>query len=283
MNIHAVEFAVSEIQAKCPRWTDEREALLRELYGAGRSYVEIAAMLGGFEHTCDGGFDAVKGKIARMKLSRSRSEWTPQRLDLLRELFPYGTFVGIAKTINAETGSDLTEGAVAGKSFRLGLTKGVDLDSHAWTSERLALLREFYPKGKTKQLTEAINQQTGAVFTKSAVINKARRLGLLVKRATRPLGADGGAASKIKIAKQPKPTDAAAVKKWLSEPPPPYFIGIPFLENTGCLYSKEIDGATLFCGQPKRIGSSYCVGCHVICWRPVERGMRPNDRKRVAA
>lgn len=49
------------------------------------------------------------------------SPWTELRLEMLRELLPKHSAAQVAKTINKETGSNLTRNAVIGKAGRIGL------------------------------------------------------------------------------------------------------------------------------------------------------------------
>lgn len=51
------------------RWTAERDAALRVAWAADTPAAQIAADLGGFEHTVDGGKGAVLGRARRLKLA----------------------------------------------------------------------------------------------------------------------------------------------------------------------------------------------------------------------
>lgn len=55
-------------------WTEERVELLTKLWKDGWSASKIAAKLGGFEHTGDGGRSAVLGKVSRLKLPDHKKE-----------------------------------------------------------------------------------------------------------------------------------------------------------------------------------------------------------------
>jgi len=59
-------------------WTDERVETMTAAWAGGASASEIAAKLGGFEHTADRGKNAVLGKLHRLGLSRM-PETTAQR------------------------------------------------------------------------------------------------------------------------------------------------------------------------------------------------------------
>lgn len=53
-------------------------------------------------------------------------------------------------------------------------------------------------------------------------------------------------------------------------PRPPHFKGVAFddLELSSCRYPYENSrGTTVYCGQRRKPGSSYCPGCHAICWK----------------
>lgn len=57
---------------------DERVAKLKELWAAGLSCSRIAAALGGFPHSLDGGRNAVISKIHRLKLPQPEGKKTTQ-------------------------------------------------------------------------------------------------------------------------------------------------------------------------------------------------------------
>lgn len=60
-------------------WTDERIERLKSLQGQGLSASQIAADLGGFHDTIDGGRSAVIGKIHRLGIGRGRKATKPPK------------------------------------------------------------------------------------------------------------------------------------------------------------------------------------------------------------
>jgi hypothetical protein len=58
-------------------WTEARENQLRDLWSTQLSAKEIAAVMGGFEHTPDNGRNAVLGKAYRMGLSAKAKPGAP--------------------------------------------------------------------------------------------------------------------------------------------------------------------------------------------------------------
>ena len=144
-----------------------------------------------------------------------------------------------------------------------------------WVPEHSDALREFFAKGMSYlEIAEAINAKFKTDYSRSAVLGRAKRLGL-------------GRFDPGPSADLPKPPPKAM--PWLSKPqerrtaglwrPMPAFertetvrlrcveieprrLSLMELERDDCRYpygGDEEGEAITFCGHPKRAGSSYCT------------------------
>lgn len=52
------------------------------------------------------------------------------------------------------------------------------LADNTWTNERIALLREYYPKMRSRDVADRISRETGLSMNKNQIIGKAGRMGL---------------------------------------------------------------------------------------------------------
>ena len=120
-----------------------------------------------------------------------------------------------------------------------------------WTAERLELLHRHAGEMSSDALSKFINEQTGASFTRNAIIGKRHRLklpGCPVSISTRPR-------------RLPSKRLRPAVRLPVSVAPVES-LNIPFmdLEAQHCRYITSPDGApALFCGQP--VLSDKCSWC----------------------
>jgi hypothetical protein len=151
----------------------------------------------------------------------------------------------------------------------------------SWTEKDDDTLSDLYAKGLT-------SSQIGARMGRSrnSIIGRVHRLGLqktrgitqpkLAHKVTKPV-------KHIKLAPVaksltpayfyvPKPVSPECPKQTVgiySYPKPPHFKGVSLiaLEPDECRYPYEnTDGVIEFCGQRRKPDSSYCPGCHDICW-----------------
>lgn len=123
-----------------------------------------------------------------------------------------------------------------------------------WTAERVQYLRDNY---KT-QFTGDIAKALGDVFTRNAIIGKARRLGLSADFRLQPYRQRTGKLVKKEAKLKPrvrKPMEEIRIKR-LRKP-----VSIVELESWHC---REIvqDNPVRYCGKQKADGSSYCAEHH---------------------
>lgn len=128
-----------------------------------------------------------------------------------------------------------------------------------WTGEKVHLLMKLFDEGLR---TTIIAQQLGC--SRDAVNNKLQRLGLRVKR---DLEASGIGA-------------ALAAKARRSAPDAPYFppprpvpagfraLSLDDLPEDGCRYIQGDGPPFLYCGLPRKEGSSFCWECHRVVYVP---------------
>ena len=148
-----------------------------------------------------------------------------------------------------------------------------------WTEEREQLLRELNDTGSNAWIAREINKKTGSNFSRNAIIGKRNRLGLQCTK----VFSRGPKEAKDRVKKpkkprhfrygfsafgEPIPADLEFVRKFERRIPPAIFLGVPLLElkNNSCRFPRG-EKPILFCGQPKREGSSYCAYCHSVVWR----------------
>jgi GcrA cell cycle regulator len=156
-----------------------------------------------------------------------------------------------------------------------------------WTDHRVELLKTLWDANELS--CSEIAYELGGGISRNAVIGKALRMGLSKKgRAPATRGAklrrtkikgERPATEKKTIRKSGKgfvplrpadfteADDVTSVQDLEAQTPPDTFLGIHLvnLNPNQCRYPRTIDGATLFCGQPKLEESSYCASCHQRC------------------
>ena len=217
-----------------PNWTQTRTELLRTYWREGNTVTRCADLLGGFEHCPDGGVNAVKKKLQRLGWKHDKPpSWTPLRLALLNEIYTQGSFQWIADEINKRTGSQFTRNAICGQAMRSGLMAK-------------------NPKRRNGDSRKA----------ERIVARRARRQ---AHAKPRP--------AKTTVIPMPIATDVQSLREYENRGAPAHFLAIAFreLNDNDCRYPYDVDGVTMFCGQPKLETSSYCLRCHPLCWRPVEK------------
>lgn len=140
-----------------------------------------------------------------------------------------------------------------------------------WNELRISILKAMQAdKASFAAIADEINKQTDTSLSRNACIGKARRLGLVT--GWRPK-LKGDNVTRRKLPKKPRVINELRAwhREQMSKPPvskivKPYnFLGIKFmdLQPEHCRYPSG--NPTLFCGQPKMEGSSYCAHCHAIC------------------
>jgi GcrA cell cycle regulator len=147
----------------------------------------------------------------------------------------------------------------------------VAAEKSAWTSERVELLKQLCEGViSASEIATEINLATASRFSRNAVISKMSRMEL-----SKPV-VERQPHSGKKTSRPRKPRNRrlrhAKVSYLFEEAlPPADFLGIPFSETTQktCMYPEGDGRNMLFCGQPRRDGSSYCEAHRRICyWKP---------------
>lgn len=130
-----------------------------------------------------------------------------------------------------------------------------------WTDQREMLLKELCAENESyRAIMRRINEDTGATFSRNAILGKVKRLRLSKEPAPScPKEAKPKAAKpKVKTKKSPLALVSAI-------PETPYhFLGRTLAENTGCKYPRGGDNLgdrILFCGQPRVPTLTWCANC----------------------
>jgi len=133
-----------------------------------------------------------------------------------------------------------------------------------WTDERVQFLRDNY----RTMLAENIAKEFGYLFTRNAIIGKARRLGLQSDHRMRPARRGPKRvlttlkpkiSPRIKIiVKREKPMMEEIRMKRLSGK----HVGIMELEGWHCREIVQEKPSVLYCGRQQADGSSYCLEHH---------------------
>lgn len=175
----------------------------------------------------------------------------------------------------------------------------LDITNDGWTDDRVELLKAIYQTGSDGWLALEINKLTGSVFTRNAVISKRERLKLFRskdyqgeyhKLAGKPgPHANTGKSRRGKHPKRifrdgfrsgsPLPADLDGLERIEKAPPPPEFLGLTLfdLQDNQCRYPRGTEAPFIYCGQPTKEDSSYCLYCHSLCYTretPYERRRR---------
>ncbi|MBR0712939.1 GcrA family cell cycle regulator [Bradyrhizobium liaoningense] len=155
-----------------------------------------------------------------------------------------------------------------------------------WAPEHSGALRDFVLKGLSfSDIAREINRTFGTAYTRSAVLGRARRMGLSAQpRVDSPsivpslatAAQDDSAASHQSLPRGLQQPPKAAFRP--AEPVKlccvgirPRLISLLELESDDCRYpyggDKEGEEIT-FCGYPRRRGSSYCAPHFRLTWGP---------------
>jgi hypothetical protein len=151
-----------------------------------------------------------------------------------------------------------------------------------WTDERVALLKQLCGESDSYlAISRLINDETGARFTRSAVMGKALRLGLEKRAAPR------AQANEAAPKKKPDPRPRLTLVKKPDEVPYD-FLGLTFeqLPANGCRYPRGGDNPgepIFFCGQTVVPTLSWCRNCcNIVFERPGSRAVanqRPTQQR----
>jgi len=132
-----------------------------------------------------------------------------------------------------------------------------------WTDERIQFLRDNYKTMVVRKIAEAF----GELFTRNAIIGKARRLGLQADFRQGPHRSRSGELTvkkpnisprgRIIIKREDRPMEEIRVRKLASKP-----VDIMELEGWHCREIVVEKPTVLYCGKHKTDGSSYCLDHH---------------------
>lgn len=142
-----------------------------------------------------------------------------------------------------------------------------------WTDERIEMLKGgCADKMPMADIADRINRNTGSGFSRNAIIGKADRMGLHKNRPKPAPKPKPRAERKFVFVAPPLQSNMRPdlVRAIVRRPPPGPFLGIALLDlkPEHCRYPRggdEPGEPILFCGQPKKKGSSYCAACHARC------------------
>lgn len=225
-------------------WTDERDAVLRGLWEQKLSAQQIAFKMNLSE-------DSVKRRATRLALPPrvDRYGWPDEVIEVLKQLWNTGlTTREIADKIG------VSKGMVIGKARRLKLPPRIS--------------------GGGKPNVKKSDQYKSERVIKERVIHKHPSITAVPKTPTsRPNAIQAWKLNPVVPTTGPEAT---------TNPRPEHFLGVAFDDLTPrqCRYPHGGDNGVpiTFCGQPAKLGSSYCPACHSICWKPIQRRTHSHGR-----
>lgn len=154
-----------------------------------------------------------------------------------------------------------------------------------WAPEHSGALRDYVLKGLSfSDIAREINKTFGTAYTKSAVLGRARRMGLSVP----PRVDSPSIVPSLATAQDDSVPSPQSLPRGLQQPPKtafrpadpvklrcvgirPRLISLLELESGDCRYpyGGDKDGEEItFCGHPRRRGSSYCAPHFSLTWGP---------------
>lgn len=279
------------------QWTPDRVERLKALWAEGCTPKDIHAQMDGPS------VKSIQGKAASLGLKRVNASaapegyWTDERVETAKRMRADGYS---ASQIARALGGGVTRNATLGKLYRLGVLtiakpsapgarptvpRGGDLANLAngWPADRTARLKQLWADG----LPPAEIARTLGDVTYSAVVRKARRLGLSfkpVEPAERPpreptltprtLRMTGKGVMIVEPQEQHEPRAGIRADAWMPlegrEPKP--------LGGPGCKW--PIDGFEdpMCCGAPKPDGQPYCP-VHAARAQAPARDGKPRSHK----
>jgi len=150
------------------------------------------------------------------------------------------------------------------------------MQSGDWTAEHSHALREYITRGISfAQAAAEINARFGTAYTRNAALGRGKRMGLIVpaRHEDRLVPAKAlrqGKARERRGSKPPRPDQQPEIVQVVAAVPvklrcvgiSPRLILLAELEPCDCRYpyGGDKDGEPIvFCGHPRRAGSSYCT------------------------
>ena len=172
-----------------------------------------------------------------------------------------------------------------------------------WPPEHSRMLREYHSRGMSySQIAQALNARFATAYTRSAVLGRAKRMGLadieqtqaqkpMLERILRERAAQarysGANLSDTRPAGQIL-SEFCPLKRVRGKPVKlrcvdvsPRYLPLVDLERNDCRYPYGGDGdgsAIAFCGHPRREGSSYCTPHFHLTRNPAVPADRPAGR-----
>jgi len=172
------------------------------------------------------------------------------------------------------------------------------MQANNWAPEHSAALREFLAGGMSfSAIAKALNQKFGTSYTRNAALSRSKRMGLTgpdqeVRRLERALNArpgrpkrsgKAGAARGVPVRESPAPASPRSAEpvKLRCVGISPRLVSLIELGPGDCRYpyGGDKEGEPIvFCGHPRREGSSYCTPHFHLTQAPGVEAERPAGR-----
>jgi GcrA cell cycle regulator len=172
------------------------------------------------------------------------------------------------------------------------------MQANNWAPEHSAALREFLAGGMSSSaIAAALNQKFGTSYTRNAAISRSKRMGLsgpdqAVRRLERALNAKpgrpkrsgkAGKAGDVLVRESPAPASPRPAEpvKLRCVGISPRLVSLLELKPDDCRYpyGGDKEGEPIvFCGHPRREGSSYCTPHFHLTQAPAAETERPAAR-----
>jgi GcrA cell cycle regulator len=172
------------------------------------------------------------------------------------------------------------------------------MQANNWAPEHSAALREFLAAGMSfSAIAEALNRRFGTSYTRNAAIGRSKRMGLggpdqAVRQLERALRAKpgrpkragkAGEAGDVPVRESPAPASPRPAEpvRLRCVGISPRLVSLLELEPGGCRYpyGGDKEGEPIvFCGHPRRVGSSYCTPHFHLTQAPEAETERPAAR-----
>ena len=175
------------------------------------------------------------------------------------------------------------------------------MQANNWAPDHSAALREFLAGGMPfSAIARALNEKFGTSYTRNAAISRSKRMGLTgpdqaVRRLERALNAKPGRpkrsgkarkARDVLVRESPAPGSPGPAEpvKLRCVGISPRLVSLLELKPGDCRYpygGDREDEPIVFCGHPRREGSSYCTPHFHLTQAPAVESERPAGRVRL--
>jgi GcrA cell cycle regulator len=166
------------------------------------------------------------------------------------------------------------------------------MQANNWAPEHSAALREFLAGGMSfSAIAKALNEKFGTSYTRNAAISRSKRMGLSgpeqsVRRLERVHNALPGRprrSRRVVVSESPAPVSPAPAKplRLRCVGISPRLVSLVELKPGDCRYpyGGDKEGEPIvFCGHPRREGSSYCTPHFHLTQAPGPEAERPAGR-----